>query len=240
MAYNYLELTNALLRSLNEVELTTSNFNTAKGFYLHAKDAINNSLRDINQAGQNWPFNHVEQEDVLTAGENRYSFPSDAAKIDFDTFRIKEDATFGNKTVRLRVITYDDYLKHYVDQEYTTDTSVRNVPEMVCHAPSNEFVLIPPPKEDYELVYEYYRIPVDMINATDVPFIPERYKHVILDGAKYHAYMFRSNEQAASIAKGKFEEGLKRMRTVLINEYEYVTSTYRPQGAFFISGPRLA
>jgi hypothetical protein len=99
---------------------------------------------------------------------------------------------------------------------------------------------VPPPKEDYELVYEYYRIPVDLVNATDVPFVPERFKHVILDGAKYYAYMFRSNEQAASIAKGKFEEGLKRMRTILINKYEYVTSTYRPQGAMFISGPRLA
>ncbi len=240
MAYNYLELTNAVLRSLNEVELTNANFATAKGFYSHVKDAINNSLRDINQIGQQWPFNHVEQEDTLTAGDNRYSFPSDASKIDFDTFRIKQDNTFGNNTVRLRVITYDDYLKHYVDQEYTSDTSIRNVPEMVCHAPSNEYIVVPPPKEDYELVYEYYRIPVDLVNATDVPFVPERYKHVILDGAKYHAYMFRSNEQAASIAKGKFEEGLKRMRTILINEYEYVTSTYRPQGAFFIAGPRLA
>lgn len=239
MAYNFLELTNAVLRSLNEVELTSANFLTAKGFYAHAKDAVNNSLRDINQAGQHWPFNHVEQEETLTAGENRYSFPSDAAKIDFDTFRIKESSTLNNNTVRLSVITYDDYLKNFVDQEYTSDTSVRNVPEMVCRAPSDEFILIPSPKEAYSLVYEYYRIPVDLINTTDVPFVPERFKHVILDGAKYHAYMFRSNEQAASIAKGKFDEGLKRMRSILINQYEYMTSTYRPQSLFTIAGPRL-
>jgi hypothetical protein len=239
MAYNYLEITNALLRSLNEVELTSANFLTAKAFYAHAKDAVNNALRDINQAGQDWPFNHVEQEDTLTAGESRYSFPTDASKIDFDSFRIKEDSTFGNDTVRLKVITYDDYLKHYVDQEYTADTSIRNVPTMVCHAPSEVYVVIPSPREAYELVYEYYRIPVDLVNPTDVPFVPERYKHVILDGAKYHAYMFRSNEQAANIAKGKFEEGLKRMRTVLINKYEYVTSTYIPQGTMLVSGSRI-
>ncbi len=240
MAYNYLEITNALLRSLNEVELTSANFLTAKAFYAHAKDAVNNALRDINQAGQDWPFNHVEQEDTLTAGENRYSFPTDASKIDFDSFRIKADSTFGNDTVRLKVITYDDYLKHYVDQEYTIDTSVRNVPSMVCQAPSEEYIVIPPPREAYELVYEYYRIPVDLVNPTDVPFVPERYKHVILDGAKYHAYMFRSNEQAANIAKSKFEEGLKRMRTILINRYEYITSTYIPQGTMLVTGSRIA
>lgn len=238
MAYNYLEITNALLRSLNEVELTSATFPTAKGFYAHAKDAVNNALRDINQAGQDWPFNHVEQEDTLTVGESRYSFPTDASKIDFDSFRVKADSTFGNDTVRLKVITYDDYLKHYVDQEYTADTSVRNVPSMICQAPSEEYIVIPPPKDAYELVYEYYRIPVDLVNATDVPFVPERYKHVILDAAKYHAYMFRSNEQAANIAKGKFEEGLKRMRTILINRYEYVTSTYIPQGTMLVTGSR--
>lgn len=240
MAYNYLDLTNSLLRSLNEVELTSNNFIAAKGFYAHAKDAVNNALRDINQAGQDWPFNHVEQTDVLSDGVSRYAFPSNASKIDFDSFRIKEDITFGNDTVRLEVITYDDYLKNYVDQEYSTDASRLGVPIKVCQAPSEEYVLIPPPKEDYELVYEYYRIPVDLVNPTDVPFIPERYKYVILDGAKYHAYMFRSNEQAANIAKSKFEEGLKRMRTILINRYEYITSTYRPHGTMFISGPRLA
>lgn len=240
MAYNYLEITNSLLRSLNEVELTSNNFVAAKGFYAHAKDAVNNALRDINQAGQDWPFNHVEQTDTLSDGVSRYAFPSDASKIDFDSFRIKEDITFGNDTVRLEVITYDDYLKYYIDQEYSTDTSRLGVPTKVCHAPSDQYVVIPPPKEDYELVYEYYRIPVDLVNPTDVPFVPERYKYVVLDGAKYHAYMFRSNEQAASIAKGKFEEGLKRMRTILINRYEYITSTYRPTGTMLISGSRIA
>ena len=48
MAYNYLEITNALLRSLNEVELNSANFLTSKGFYAHARDAVNNALRDIN------------------------------------------------------------------------------------------------------------------------------------------------------------------------------------------------
>jgi hypothetical protein len=74
------------------------------------------------------------------------------------------------------------------------------------------------------LVYEYYATSVELQNATDVPSIPEIYRHVIIEGAMYHAYMFRSNEQAATIAKDKFEKGIKNMRTILMNRYEYVRS----------------
>jgi hypothetical protein len=55
----------------------------------------------------------------------------------------------------------------------------------------------------------------------------------------YYAYMFRGNEQAASLAKAKFDEGLKKMRILLINEYEYVSSTYVPTSMRYIAGPRL-
>ena len=40
----------------------------------------------------------------------------------------------------------------------------------------------------------------------------------------YHAYMFRSNSQAATIAKQKFDEGIKHMRSQLINRTPYVRS----------------
>lgn len=240
MAYNFLELVNSANRKLNEVELTSAQFPTAKGFYAQLKDAVNASLRDINQSHFEWPFNHIEAEETLTAGTSRYAYPSDASIIDFDSFRIKADTTLGNETKRLSVITYDSYLQNFVDQEYTTSTDKRDVPLYVCQAPSQEYVISPAPKENYEIVYEYYRIPVDLINATDVPFVPERYKQVVLDGTMYHAYMFRSNEQAANMAKGKFEEGIKRMRTILINKYVYMTSTYRPYSGYDIAGPRLA
>jgi hypothetical protein len=95
----------------------------------------------------------------------------------------------------------------------------------VFQTTSLEWGITPPPDQDYEIVYEYFRVPVDLQSATDVPSVPERFRHVIIDGAMYHAYMFRSNEQAANLAKAKFEEGLKRMRTILVNRYTYMRST---------------
>ena len=105
MAYDYLGLVNDINKRLNEVELTTTSFATVTGFYAHAKDAVNAAIRDINQHEYNWPFNHVMQEDTLTANVTRYAFPHDTKLINFHTFRIKENTTLGNPTTKLGVIT---------------------------------------------------------------------------------------------------------------------------------------
>ena len=240
MAYNFLGLVNEVNRRFNEVELTQSNFATSKGFYNAAKDSVNAAIRDVNQTHYEWPFNHVMEEETLTPGLSRYSIPANASVVDYDSFRVKQNVTFGNNTVKLRSITYEDYLRRFVDQEYTTDTNARRIPQFVAQAPSQEFIIIPSSDEPYELVYEYYRVSVDMQNPTDVPYIPERFKHIIIDGAMYHAYMFRGNEQSAAMSKAKFEEGIKRMRTILINRYNYVTSSYVATPSMFsISGQRV-
>ena len=62
------------------------------------KDAVNASIRFINQHEYEWPYNHVTEEETMTAGVVRYAFPTDAKTIDFDSFRIKRNATLGNDT----------------------------------------------------------------------------------------------------------------------------------------------
>lgn len=226
MAYDYLGLVNDVNKRLNEVELTSSNFATVTGFYSAAKDAVNGALRHINQSTFEWPFNHVEQEDVLTAGEVRYGYPADAKTLDFDSFRIKRSASFGNDTRKLKLMAYEEYLENHVDAEYdTSNTGIRSIPRVVFRTPNQGFGVYPPPDNAYELVYEYYRLPVDLIGATDVPSIPEQFRYVIVDGAMYFAYLFRGNTQDATLQFQKFEEGIKDMRTLYVNRYDYVRDT---------------
>ena len=226
MAYDYLGLVNDVNKRLNEVELTSSNFATVTGFYSAAKDAVNGALRHINQSTFEWPFNHVEQEDVLTAGEVRYGYPADAKTLDFDSFRIKRSASFGNDTRKLKLMAYEEYLENYVDAEYdTSNTGIRSIPRVIFRTPNQGFGVYPPPDNAYELVYEYYRLPVDLIGATDVPSIPEQFRYVIVDGAMYFAYLFRGNTQDATLQFQKFEEGIKDMRTLYVNRYDYVRDT---------------
>ena len=239
MAYNFLGLVNDVNSRLNEVPLTSSNFASATGFYNQAKESVNSAIQDINQLQHEWTWNHVTQEETLTDGVTRYAFPSDAKVIDFDSFRIKRSGTFNNQTTKLKVLSYEEYLEKYVDQEYNPDTSLLDVPTYVFRAPGLEFGVVPAPKEDYTIVYEYYRNTVELINATDVPSIPEMFRNVITEGAMYYAYMFRGNEQSAAIAKAKFDQGIKSMRIMLINRYDYVRSTAIQQNKRYIAGYRV-
>jgi hypothetical protein len=227
--YNYLGLVNDVNLRLNEVPLNSNNFITASGFYGAAKDAVNSSLRAVNYQQFQWPFNHVEVEEVLTAGTTRYPYPSDAKTVKFDSFRIKRSSTLNVETRKLMQLDYEEFLEKYADTEYNPNTV--NFPRSVFRTPSMEFGFYPTPDKAYTLVYEYYRLPVDLALATDVPSVPEQFRHIIVDGAMHHAYLFRSNMEAAVLAKNQFDAGLNQMRTIYINREEYLRSTVRYQGA---------
>lgn len=224
--YNFLTLVNEVNRRLNEVELTSSNFSTVSGFYDMTKDSVNASIRHINHEEFGWPFNHIEEEDILTAGVIRYAYPPEAKHIDMDSFRLKRNSSLGIDTRKLSAVDYKDYLKNEIDYEYNDSTTVRGVPQYISLAPSNEIIIFPTPDKAYELVYEYYRNPVDLSLYDDVPTIPREFKHIIVDGALYYAYQFRGDNQSSQMSQAKFMEGIKYMRSLYINKYDYVRSTY--------------
>jgi hypothetical protein len=225
MAYNYLTLVNDINRRLNEVELTSSNFASAIGFYSLAKDAVNSSLRHINQEEFEWPWNHVEEAEVLVAGETRYSVPYDSKTINMNTFRIKRDSDLSVGTVKLKVLSYEEWLDKYADSEYNSSTNVRNVPTHVVRTPSRELIFYPAPDKAYEVVYEYYTLAYDLELHSDVPTLPEQCRYVIVDGAMYYAYQFRGDTQGAEISFNKFTQGIKHLRSLNINRNDYLRDT---------------
>tara|TARA_R100001369_G_scaffold90628_1_gene129949 strand:- start:606 stop:1328 length:723 start_codon:yes stop_codon:yes gene_type:complete len=225
MAYDYIGLVNDINRRLNEVELTSDNFASAVGEYSMIKDSINSAIRFVNQHEYEWPFNHVEAEETLTAGTVRYAYPSDAKTLSINSFRIKRDATLGNETRRLSILSYEEYLDRHVDAEYNTSDNTRSLPRSVFRTPSLEFGFVPAPDKAYEVVYEYYRLPINLFNPTDVPTVPEQFRHILVDGAMHYAYMFRGETQEASLMQQRFESEIKSMRSLYINRYDYVRST---------------
>ena len=223
MAYNYITLVNEVQRRLNEVELSTANFDTSRGFHALSKDAINSSIRHINQEEFEWPWNHVEASEVLLANEARYSYPYDAKTINMNTFRIKRDADLNVDTIKLKILSYEEYLDKYADMEYNSNLS--STPRYVVRTPSRELMFIPTPDKAYEVIYEYFTSSYDLQKADDVPTIPEQYRHVIVDGAMYYAYVFRGDMQSANATVSKFEQGLKNMRSLNINRTNYLRDT---------------
>ena len=222
MAYDFLGLVNDVNKRLNEVELTSGNFAATTGYYSFVKEAINSSIRHINQEEYEWPWNHREEEVTLTAGVSKYSYPLDAKTINMNTFRIKRNSTFGNATVKLKILPYEEYLDKYVDNEYNSAASIRNTPEYIVRTPSRELILVPTPDQEYELVYEYFQLGYDLELHNDVPTLPEQYRNVIVDGAMYYVYQFRSDTQMASLSQQRYEDGIKYLRSQHINRTNYI------------------
>lgn len=222
MAYDYLGLVNDVNRRLNEVELTTANFASATGYYSFAKDSVNQAIRHIQQEEYEWPWNHVEESEILVAGTARYSMPYDCKTVNMNTFRIRRDADLNTETVKLKVLNYEEYLDKYADSEYN---SVSDKPRYVVRTPSRELIFYPKPDKAYEVIYEYFRYSYDLNLHNDIPSLPEQYRHIIVDGAMYNVYQFRGDVQAAQLAFDKFEQGIKQLRSLHINRTEYIRDT---------------
>jgi hypothetical protein len=224
LAYNYLELVNDVNRRLNEVPLTSSNFASAVGFYADVKGYVNSALNRINREEFEWPFNHTTYTQTLTVNQSKYSYRPDAKSVAFDTFRLKGSDALNVTSKKLRVMDYEEYLNTYSDYEFNP-ADYADSTQYVIRNRDLSFTLAPPPDQAYEVVYEYYRLPVDLSNWDDVPTVPEQFRWVILEGAMYHAYMFRGAIEEASVSNQLFQSGLKDMRKLYINRTEYARST---------------
>ena len=55
---------------MNEVELTSSNFTSARGVQIQCKNAVNEAIRYINQREFGYSFNHASNSSTLVAGKS--------------------------------------------------------------------------------------------------------------------------------------------------------------------------
>jgi len=117
MAETFLTLTNKVLARLNEVQLTSSNFSSARGIQVQAQNAVNESVRFINQREFNYPFNHSTETKTLTAGVVRYSLPTSTKTVDYNTFRLVKDSDLGNGGYKLNQLDYNEYVNSVINQE---------------------------------------------------------------------------------------------------------------------------
>jgi len=219
MAYTYLDTTNELLKRLNEVQLTSSTFSTATGIQSLAKDAINTSQRDIFMAEQEWPFSYATTSQTLTAGTKEYSLTSGYLSIDLDTVLIDRNDSLSVEETHLTPLSYQEYIDRYMERDEQRDSGDRDTPKFVYLTPDYKLGVSPTPDKAYVVKYTYFKTATELSAATDVPEVSSQFKNTLLDGAAYHLYMMRDNVELASISKQKFDEGIEKMRTILINRY---------------------
>ena len=101
----YLILSNRVLNSLNEIEMTSANFSSSRGIQTAIKNFINRGLHDVYNELEELPSLHKETYHVTNAGQREYALPTADSpvsgdlqwrKIDWDTIYLKPNELVTN------------------------------------------------------------------------------------------------------------------------------------------------
>ena len=253
MATTYLDLTNEVLRELNEIPLTSANFADATGLQKFVKDSVNKSIYDIaNQepqlpffsagvSGSTDPF-YGNVTVPTVAGQRFYTLKADSssittdyASIDWDDFYVTtinvsgETAPYVSKG--LKFLTLDDWKRYYRDSENEDDANSQNYgePKFVIKSPdSRKFGLSPIPDKVYNIHFYAFVRPTALSAYDDTMVLPEQYSNIVTARMRYYVWQFKESPQQASFALDDYKKGLKYMKSNLMNPTpKYMTDDRR-------------
>lgn len=222
MPSTFMDLTNRLLRRVNDVEITQSDFLSARGIQATAKDYILDSVREINTTKTNWPFNAVEHSQTLVVGTEEYAWPSDFTAAEWGSFQIQADDTIGNTFQKLKLVTRDEWYAYERDIDYESTTDGRDIPAYVFPSHGQGWGVTPSPNEAYPIKFRYYKNPIDLSAYDDEVTIPNKFDYVILARALHHMNLFKENIEAAAMEDQKFQKGLSNMVNTFLPNETYV------------------
>ena len=244
MATTYLDLTNEVLRELNEVVLTSVNFGDATGIQAFIKDSINKSIFDIANEEPQLPFfsagasgdtdpfyGNVTVASVagtrwytLKAGSS--SITTDFSSVDWDDFYLTTINVSGETTPfvskGLRFLTLADWKRYYRDSENADDAEGSDAshgePAYVIKSPDHrKFGLSPIPDKVYNVHFYAFTKPTSLAAHGDTIVLPEQYSNVITARTRYYVHQFKENIQQAAFALDEYKKNMRIMKSNLIN-----------------------
>ena len=242
MATTYLDITNEVLRELNEVPLTSSNFGNAKGLQAFVKDTVNKAIFDIANEEPQLPFFAAGLSGAsdpfygnvtvaTTAGTRWYvlkagssSITTDYASIDWDDFYLTTIGVGGESapyvSQGLKFLNLADWKRYYRDSENADDADTQGYgePRHVIKSPDNrKFGLSPIPDKVYNVHFYAYVKPTALSAHGDTVVLPEQYTNVITSRVRYYVWQFKESPQQAAFALDDYKKAMKRMKSNLIN-----------------------
>lgn len=236
----YLDLTNQLLRRLNDTELTQSNFATAKSTQATAKDHIRAAVQEIFSEETEWPFRYRSGSQLLTVGQEEYALPStsnnEVNSVDWHSFRIQKNDTIGINTTPLALISHDEWKESLRAADEDSESTGLGVPKYVFltqGSTANDYLsfgVSPSPSEAYTVTFDYNAINPEFTNYDDDVGIPSRYDYVIINFALKHFYFFKDNTEQGSIWMNEAKKSLATMRRNLMPRQDRMRSSVVNQG----------
>lgn len=197
------------------------------------QNSVNAAVADISRREMQWPFNYSKQTFVTSPGVQEYTPPSNVKVIKWSTFGISANPS-STPTIQASTLIEVDY-NNWAQNIRPTDQNLLSnqwtIPTIVVKGDDGNIILSRPPGDPqnalqtYNMYYDAWADPAAFVNPTDVCPIPDIYNYVIVDGAMYYGYDFRSDVGARQEAKNKFEQGITEMQRVLIKPTDAFKST---------------
>ena len=244
MATTYLDLTNEVLRELNEVVLTSGTFSSATGIQSFVKDSLNKSIFDVANEEPQLPFlsagvsggtdpfyGNVTVASVAgtrwyTLKASSSSITTDYASVDWDDFYLTTigvtDEVSPYVSKGLRFLTLSDWKRYYRDSENSDDAEGSDAshgePIYVIKSPDHrKFGLSPIPDKVYNVHFYAFTKPTALSSYDDTIVLPEQYSNVITSRTRYYVHQFKENIQQAAFALDEYKKNMKTMKSNLIN-----------------------
>jgi hypothetical protein len=143
--------------------------------------------------------------------------------LDVDYVRISRSDIAHRK---LAFVSYDNYLQSYKVTDDTNNSGNYSAPLRVYILPDyTAFGVSPRPSlNEYTVSYNYYTTHTDLSAHGDNMSLPDRFRTLIIDRAKYYTYMLRSDPQHAQLADRDYQRKLRLLKVDYATKNDYMRS----------------
>jgi len=158
---------------------------------------------------------------TATAQSSFIYVESDGVQLDVDYVRCSRSDILNRK---LPYITHDHFLQNFKAMDDRNRSGNYSDPLRVYLLPNyTAFGVSPRPnKSDFQISYNYYKIHTDLSAHGDTMSLPDRFRTLIIDRAKYYTYMLRSDPQHAQLADRDYQRKLRLLKVDYATKNEYM------------------
>jgi len=160
---------------------------------------------------------------TATAQVSYIYLEASGVQLDVDYVRISRSDIAQRK---LAFISYDSYLQSYKVTDDTNNSGNYSPPLRVYILPDYAtYGVSPRPNtNEYTISYNYYTTHTDLSAHGDNMSLPDRFRTLIVDRAKYYTYMLRSDPQHAQLADRDFQRKLRLLKVDYATKNDYMRS----------------
>ena len=176
------------------------------------------------QAVTNFREGAILQTTFTATAQTSYIYlEASSVQLDVDYVRISRSDI---ATRKLTFVSYDNYLQSYKPTDDTNTKGNYGTPLRVYILPNyTSFGISPRPNtNEFTVSYNYYQTHTDLSAHGDNMSLPDRFRTLIVDRAKYYTYMLRSDPQHAQLADRDFQRKLKLLKVDYATKNDYMRS----------------